>query len=67
MQMLLSVMGVSMRKFEENREISKVEEIYVEVDNFGTAELIRKIEKQIFNPEKFINVQTIVNSVACKN
>lgn len=67
MQMLLSVMGVSMRKFEENREISTVEEIYVEVDNFGTAELIRKMDKQNFNPEKFINVQTIVNSVACKN
>lgn len=67
MQMLLSVMGVSMRKFEENRENSTVEEIYVEVDNFGTAELIRKMEKQNFNPEKFINVQTIVNSVACKN
>ena len=56
-----------MRKFEENREIGTVDEIYVEVDNFGTADMVRKMQKKIFNPEQFINVQTIVNSVACKN
>ena len=56
-----------MRKFEENKEIGTVDEIYVEVDNFGTAELVRKMEKKNLNPEKFINVQTIVNSVVCKN
>ena len=67
MQMLLSVMGVCMRKFEENKEIGTVDEIYVEVDNFGTADLVRKMEKKNLNPEKFINVQTIVNSVVCKN
>ena len=60
-------MGVCMRKFEENKEIGTVDEIYVEVDNFGTAELVRKMEKKNLNPEKFINVQTIVNSVVCKN
>ena len=38
MQMLLSAMGVSMRKFEQNREANAPNEIYVEVKNDGKAE-----------------------------
>lgn len=67
MQMLLSVMGVSMRKLEENREVSATNEIYVEVDNFGRADLVKYMDKKNFNNDKFINVQTILNSFACKN
>lgn len=41
MQMLLSVLGVQMRKFTENREASATNEIYVEVDNVGRADLVK--------------------------
>lgn len=67
MQLLLSVMGVSMRKLEENREAIAIDEIYVEVDNFGRADLVKDLDKTNLNNGNFVNVQTILNSVASKN
>lgn len=59
-----------MRKLKENREASANDEIYVEVDNLGKADLVKHMNKGLgkqIDDDKFINVQVIVNSIACKN
>jgi len=66
MQMLVSAIGVSIGKFEENREANAVNEIYVEVDKYGNPDLVKKLDKRNVEPESLVNMKKILNSTVYK-